>query len=254
MSSLEQDNYKLQNQLQDMKIKMEEPQQQQHDLLQTQLTTTTSTTNNKETMIDPEAGVFHIPLAEAVPSEDYKSYSRRCIVAGILFVLIALAAGGAVSGVIFVGHKTSSDEENSVGTSPDAPPTSAPTPAPAPTKEACSRNSNYLQIPFNFEDMGMNVNTIYSIGCGDNPDETQGGGYSEDIMALEFDDQNCVRCLGSLAATEYASVCLAGTTSGTTSKITFKLPALGDGDQVWVGFANPSATNTVNCAQSLTMV
>jgi hypothetical protein len=60
MSSLEQDNYKLQNQLQDMKIKMEEPQQQQQELLQPPQPQPPS---NKETMITTQVGVLYMPHA-----------------------------------------------------------------------------------------------------------------------------------------------------------------------------------------------
>jgi hypothetical protein len=123
MSSLEQENYRLQNQLQDMKIRMQQPQQQ--DLLQPP----PPPPNNEETVIATEAGVFHIPVAETVPPpEDYKPSSRRCIVCGIICVLIALAAGGAVAGIMLGGSK-GADENNSVTSSPDAPvdnPTEAP--------------------------------------------------------------------------------------------------------------------------------
>jgi hypothetical protein len=79
----------------------------------------------------------------------------------------------------------------------------------------------------------MNGNTIYSIGCGDYPDETMGGGYSEDIMALTYDDENCVQCLGSLVVAEYRSACLTP-----FRRVNFRLPVLVDVDQVWIGFAS----------------
>jgi hypothetical protein len=104
MSNLEQENYRLQSQLQDMRIRMQQPQQQ--DLMQPPPLPPSPPPNNEETAIATEARVFHIALAETVPPpEDYKSSSRRFIVYGIVFVLIALAAGGAVAGIILGGSK-----------------------------------------------------------------------------------------------------------------------------------------------------
>jgi hypothetical protein len=225
MSSLEQDNYRLQNELQDMKVRMQKPQQQ--DLLQPP---PPPPPNIKVTIIATEAGEFHIPLAETVPSpEDYKSCSRRCIVCGTVFVLLALAAGGAVAGIILGGAKKSADEDNSVGSSPDAP---------SRTGTDCPLYSTYFQGPFDVAD--MNVNSIYSIGCG---------GYPDELMALAYDEQNCGQCLGSLVATEYGSECPGG-----KGKISFQLPALGDGNKVYIGFANPSATINDDCRESLIMI